>query len=179
MEVVGVRVEMPTNQPIVLLAIRHDAQMAPTLLILDSEMQDQPLPEHGKKPAIPKLSRMAPVSGDQNALAECAQMLVNAENPVIVADRNTRTQAGIDRLVELAETLHVPVCDMGGRMNFPTGHKYNLSERARALVAQADLILGLEMIDFYNTTHAFHDNIESYSRCRSCRAPPARTSWST
>ena len=73
-----------------------------------------------KKPAIPKLSRMAPVAGDQNALAEVAQMLVNAENPVIVADRNTRTQAGIDRLVELAETLHVPVCDTGGRMNFPT-----------------------------------------------------------
>ena len=89
--------------------------MAPTLIILDSEMQDQPLSEHQKKPAIPKLSRMAPVSGDQNALAECAQMLVNAENPVIVADRNTRTQAGIDRLVELAETLHVPVCDTGGR----------------------------------------------------------------
>ncbi len=109
---------------------------------------------------------MAPVSGDQNALAECAQMLVNAENPVIVADRNTRTQAGIDRLVELAETLHVPVCDTGGRMNFPTGHKYNLSERSRALVAQADLILGLEMTDFFNTTHQFHDNIESYADSR-------------
>jgi acetolactate synthase-1/2/3 large subunit len=137
--------------------------MAPTLLILDSEMQDEPLPEHKKKPAIPRLSRMAPVSGDQNALAEAAQMLVNAENPVIVADRNTRTQAGIDRLVELAETLHVPICDMGSRMNFPTGHKYNLSERSRALIAQADVILGLEVLDFYNATHAFHDNIESWS----------------
>jgi len=136
--------------------------MAPTLLILDSEMQDQPLPPQGK-PATPKLSRTAPVAGDQNALAEAAQMLVSAENPVIVADRNTRTQAGIDRLVELAETLHVPICDMGSRMNFPTRHKYNLSERARALIAQADVILGLELLDYYNATHSFHDNIESWT----------------
>ena len=137
--------------------------MAPTLLILDSEMQDEPLPPHGKPP-IPKLSRMAPVAGDQNALAELAQMLVNAQNPVIVADRNTRTQAGIDRLVEFAEALHVPVVDRGSRMNFPTRHRYNMSERGRGLVAGADLILGLELTDPYNTTHAFHDNIESWSK---------------
>ena len=136
--------------------------MAPTLLILDSEMQDRPVPPN-EKPSIPKLSPMAPVAGDQNALAEAAQMLVNAQNPVIVADRNTRTQAGIDRLVELAETLHVPICDMGSRMNFPTRHKYNMSERSRALIAQADLILGLEVLDLYSATHAFHDNIESWS----------------
>jgi acetolactate synthase-1/2/3 large subunit len=136
--------------------------MAPTLLILDSEMQDQPLPPQGK-PATPKLSRTAPVAGDQNALAEAAQMLVGAENPVIVADRNTRTQAGIDRLVELAEALHVPICDMGSRMNFPTRHKYNLTERSRALIAQADVILGLELLDYYNATHSFHDNIESWT----------------
>jgi acetolactate synthase-1/2/3 large subunit len=140
--------------------------MAPTLIILDSDMQDEPLPEHKKKPSIPRLTRMAPISGDQNALAEAAQMLVNAENPVILADRNTRTQAGIDRLVELAETLHVPICDMGSRMNFPTGHKYNMSERARGLVAQADVILGLEVLDMYNATHQFHDNIESYASSR-------------
>jgi acetolactate synthase-1/2/3 large subunit len=137
--------------------------MAPTLLILDSEMQDEALPPHGKPP-IPKLSRMAPVAGDQNALAEVAQMLVNAQNPVIVADRNTRTQAGIDRLVELAETLHVPICDRGSRMNFPTRHKYNMTERTRGLIASADLILGLELTDPYNMTHSFHDNIESGAR---------------
>ena len=54
----------------------------------------------------------------RNALAEVAQLLVNAENPVILADRNTRTQAGIDRLVGFPwlETLHVPICDLGSRM---------------------------------------------------------------
>ena len=136
--------------------------MAPTLIILDSELQDQPIAS-GKAPAIPKLSRLAPVSGDPNGLAEAAKMLVGAQNPVILADRNTRTQAGIDRLVELAETLHAPICDMGSRMNFPTRHKYNMSERARGLIAQADVVLGLELLDFYGATHTFHDNIESWT----------------
>jgi acetolactate synthase I/II/III large subunit len=139
--------------------------MAPTLLVLDSELQERPLPPSGRPP-IPKLSTMAPVTGDPGALAEVAQMLLKAEHPVIIADRNTRTQAGIDALVELAETLHVPICDTGSRMNFPTRHKYNMSERSRALVAEADLILGLEMIDFFNATHSFHDNIESYTTSR-------------
>ena len=43
--------------------------MAPTLLILDSEMQDDALPAHGKPP-IPKLSRMAPVAGDSERAAQ-------------------------------------------------------------------------------------------------------------
>jgi acetolactate synthase-1/2/3 large subunit len=139
--------------------------MAPTLLVLDSEMQEKPLPPSGR-PKIPKLSKVAPISGDQNALAEAAQMLLKAEHPVIIADRNTRTQAGIDRLVELAETLHVPIIDTGSRMNFPTRHKYNMSERSRGLISQADVILGLEMIDFFNTAHSFHDNVESYTTAR-------------
>ena len=143
----------------------HAADGADHPAVLDSEMQDRaaaPLTTR-RSPASPGCRAWRPVSGDQNALAEAAQMLVSAENPVIVADRNTRTQAGIDRLVELAETLHVPICDMGSRMNFPTRHKYNLSERARALIAQADVILGLELLDYYNATHSFHDNIESWS----------------
>ena len=38
-------------------------------------------------------------------MAELAQMLVSAENPVIVTSRSARTPAGLQHLVELAETL--------------------------------------------------------------------------
>ena len=34
-------------------------------------------------------------------------------------------------LVELAETLQAPVIDQGGRMNFPTRHPLNQTERGR------------------------------------------------
>ena len=89
--------------------------------------------------------------------------MVNAANPVIVADRGARSQAGIDHLVELADVLQCAVVDLGSRMNFPTRHPLNQSERARAVVAQADVILGLEVESFWSATHAFHDTIERYA----------------
>jgi thiamine pyrophosphate-dependent acetolactate synthase large subunit-like protein len=58
--------------------------MAPVLLVLDTEMQEGPIPEH-EKLVIPKLPRTAPVVGDPGAVAECAQLLVDASNPVVVA----------------------------------------------------------------------------------------------
>jgi acetolactate synthase-1/2/3 large subunit len=136
--------------------------MAPVLLVLDTEMQEGPIPEH-EKLVIPKLPRTAPVVGDPGAVTECAQLLVDASNPVLVADRCARTQAGIDRLVELAEVLQCAVVDLGGRMNFPSRHGLNQSDRARAVIGQADVIVGLELENFWGATHAFHDNIERYS----------------
>ncbi len=81
-------------------------------------------------------------------------MLVAAEAPVILADRCARTPAGLARLVALAEALQAPVCDSSGRFNFPWRHPLNQSRRTRALVAGADVVLGLEMSDFYSTSAA-------------------------
>src|SRR5258708_24777255 len=98
--------------------------MAPVLLSLDAELQENPIPDpEGLR--IPKLSRVGPPQADAGALAETAKMLVAAENPVIICDRLARTAAGMARLVELAETLQCPVLDMQGRMNFPSRHPPN------------------------------------------------------
>ena len=91
-------------------------------------------------------------------------MLVAAENPVIVVDRYARTQAGIDLLVELAETLQAPVIDQAGRMNFPTRHPLNQSSRRGAVVANADVILGLEVTDFWSALNSMHDQVNRTSR---------------
>jgi acetolactate synthase I/II/III large subunit len=136
--------------------------MAPVLLVLDSEMQDGPIPPN-ERLAIPKLPRMAPLIGDPGAIQEAAQLLVDAGNPVLVADRLARSQAGIDRLVELADILQCAVIDLGGRMNFPSRHPLNQSDRAKPVIGQADVILGLELENFWGATHTFHDNIERYS----------------
>jgi acetolactate synthase I/II/III large subunit len=74
-----------------------------------------------------------------------------------------RSQAGVDHLVELADILQCAVVDLGGRMNFPSRHPLNQSERARAVVGQADVIVGFELENFWGATHAFHDNIERYA----------------
>jgi acetolactate synthase-1/2/3 large subunit len=135
---------------------------SPVILTLDTDLQEKPIPE-GAKLSIPKLpSTRAPV-GDSGALAEAAKLLVQAENPVIVVDRVARSPAGVSGLVELAETLQCPVIDLGSRMNFPTRHPLNQSDRRRGLIAQADVILGLECQDFYNTVNSYHDHIEPVS----------------
>ena len=83
---------------------------------------------------------------------------------MIVVDRYARTQAGIDLLVELAETLQAPVIDQAGRMNFPTRHPLNQSSRRGAVVANADVIMGLEATDFWGALNTMHDQVHRTSR---------------
>jgi len=137
--------------------------MGPVVLSLDSEMQENPIPAHPAL-SIPPLTRVAAPQGDSGAVAETANLLVKAENPVIIADRLARSQEGMDRLVELAETLQCPVIDSGGRGNFPTRHPLCHTGRSGAVLAQADVILGLEVSDFFGTTHLLSDRIERRTR---------------
>ena len=102
--------------------------MMPVLLVADGALQEDPIsPEASLH--IPKLTLAAPPQGDSAAVSEAARWLVAAESPVIVADRAARTHAGMARLVELAEALHAPVIDQGGRLNFPTRHPLNHTDR--------------------------------------------------
>ena len=137
--------------------------MEPVLLVADSDLQERPLSEKDKL-RVQKATRTSPPQGDSGAVAEAAKLLVAAQNPVIVADRAARTAAGMKYLMELAETLQAPVLDQGGRMNFPTRHKLNLSGRGRPLIAEADVILGLELTDFWGTVNSYRDQLERTSR---------------
>ena len=132
----------------------------PVLIVADCDLQENPIPVDAKF-HIPKLVHAAPPAGDTGAVAEAARLLVAAENPVIMADRAARTPAGLAHLIELAETLQASVVDVGGRMNFPTRHPLNQTERNRALVASADVILGLEVADFYSAIHNYRDQLSS------------------
>jgi acetolactate synthase I/II/III large subunit len=137
--------------------------MAPVLLSLDAELQENPIADP-EGLTIPKLAKVAMPQGDPGAVAEAAKLLVAAQNPVLIADRMARTPAGLARLVELAETLQCPVIDMAGRLNFPTLHPLNHTFRRPAVLAQADLILGIELNDFYGATHGFSDRIVRRAR---------------
>src|SRR5208283_4433434 len=54
--------------------------------------------------------------------------------------------------------------DMGGRMNFPSRHPLNQTWRRSSVVAQADVILGLEMNDLFVAIHALNDRIARSTR---------------
>jgi acetolactate synthase-1/2/3 large subunit len=137
--------------------------MGPVLLSLDAELQENPIPDRGRL-SLPARNRVIPPVGDPAALEQAARLLVEASNPVLICDRMARTAQGMPRLVELAEALQCAVVDMGGRMNFPSQHPLNQTWRRPAVVAQADVILGLEMNDLFVAIHALNDRIERSTR---------------
>jgi acetolactate synthase I/II/III large subunit len=139
--------------------------MMPVLVVIDGGLQEDPIShEVTSRLRIPRLTLTSPPQGDSGAVAEAARLLVNAQNPVIVADRAARTPAGLTRLIELAETLQAPVVNQGGRMNFPSRHPLNQTSSVRQLVAEADVIIGLELTDFWGTVSAVRDGLTRTSR---------------
>ena len=108
---------------------------------------------------IPRLTIPAPPQGDSGSVEEVARLLVAAESPLLVADRLARTPNGMKLLIELAETLQAGVIDQGSRMNFPSRHRLNQTQRAAAAVGEADVIVGLEVSDFWATVNTLRDQL--------------------
>jgi acetolactate synthase I/II/III large subunit len=146
------------------ISLRHFAESAsraykfsmtppygPTVLAVDQELQEDAI-KGNEAPVIPRMPQVAPPRGDDGAVNETARLLVAAENPLIVADRAARTPEGMRLLVELAEELQAPVVDVYGRMNFPWRHPLNQTRRQALLVGNADVVLGLELTDFWGVT---------------------------
>src|SRR5947209_7819418 len=127
----------------------------PVAISLDAGLQQEPMRDDGEKPYIPRYVTTSPPQGDSGAVREAARLLANAQNPVIVADRAARTPNGVTLLVQLAELLQARVIDQGGRMNFPTTHYLTAPPTA---VNNADVILGMELSDFWATVNAYTDN---------------------
>ena len=130
----------------------------PVAISLDAGLQQETM-KNGENLYIPRYVPTAPPQGDSGAVREAARLLANADNPVIVVDRAARTPNGIRLLVQLAEALQAPVLDQGARMNFPKTHHLSVSgPRAQALIGRADVIIGMELSDFWATVNAWIDN---------------------
>ncbi len=70
--------------------------------------------------AITAISSTAPANVDR--LSQAADILIEAENPLIVAGYTGRYHQSVSSLVELAETLCAPVITSQTWMNFPHTH---------------------------------------------------------
>jgi thiamine pyrophosphate-dependent acetolactate synthase large subunit-like protein len=127
----------------------------PVMMSLDAGLQQEPIHDIGEKLYIPRYVPSSPPQGDTGAVKEAARLLANAERPVIVVDRAARTPNGVKLLIELAESLQAPVVDQGGRMNFPKTHYLN---RPPNVIGQADVIIGLELSDFWGVVNGYVDN---------------------
>jgi acetolactate synthase I/II/III large subunit len=108
----------------------------PTAVVIDEHRHVSNIPATFR---VPSFTMPAAPQGSIEAVREAAQLLVAAQNPVIITGMHARTPAGIALLVELAETLQAGVIDRKRRMNFPTRHPLNGGQ-----AAQADVVLALE-----------------------------------
>jgi acetolactate synthase I/II/III large subunit len=128
----------------------------PVAISLDAGLQQEPIKSHnGEKLYIPKYTPTSPPAGELGAVKEAARLLANAERPVIVVDRAARTENGVRLLVELAEALQARVVDVGARMNFPKTHHLSAGPPA---VTNADVIIGMELSDYWNVVNGYVDN---------------------
>ena len=93
--------------------------LGPVLVVLDEQLQEKAIAETNLR--VPRLSPTQPPQGDAGSVAEAAKLLVNAQSPLITAQRAARTAEGMRLLVELAELLQAPV-NSSERMNFPLKH---------------------------------------------------------
>ncbi|HJY78553.1 MAG TPA: thiamine pyrophosphate-binding protein, partial [Burkholderiales bacterium] len=142
----------------------------PVMISLDAGLQQEPIRTHGnEKLYIPRYTPSSPPAGDSGAVKEAARLLAGAENPIIVADRMARSQEGVQRLVQLAEALNARVVDIGSRTNFPKTHYLSTSPAA---ISGADVILGLELADYWGVVNAYTDNGENGVGENSARIKP-------
>jgi acetolactate synthase-1/2/3 large subunit len=135
----------------------------PVLICAEEDDQEQEI-DSDQSLEIPRLVMPSFPQGDLNAVREAADLLANADFPVIVVDRAARTSAGMQNVVELAETLNALVVDRLGRMNMPSTHYLYRppapSSRVSAAIRQADVVLGLELTDYWGTVNGLTDNAD-------------------
>ena len=125
----------------------------------------------------------APAQPAGAGLDEVARWLVESERPIVIADLVGRSQAAFEALVELAELLGLPVIDPEGEywknaLNFPTRHPLNLSGEQQRLVADADVVLGLECRDLFGVLSQVQPEVSGVNALTSPDAKVAHVSLS-
>jgi thiamine pyrophosphate-dependent acetolactate synthase large subunit-like protein len=140
----------------------------PVYLCFDVTDQESAIEKEIPLPNPSRFRPPAPLQAELGAIKEAARLLSEAQNPVIIADYVGRNNDAVASLVQLVELLSIPVLDLGARLNFPNTHPLNLTGRNRELIANADVILGLDVMDLYGAlvrqdpaTHAAVPGIQS------------------
>ncbi|MBI4492995.1 MAG: thiamine pyrophosphate-binding protein [Chloroflexi bacterium] len=119
----------------------------PVYVCFDADIQEQRV---GEPPLIPDVSEYVQTTrpaADVAALERAAEWLVEAEQPLIFADKMGRHPETVPALVELAELLGAVVLSTNDRFNFPSNHPLNLTGDDKAQFRNADLILALDAWD--------------------------------
>jgi thiamine pyrophosphate-dependent acetolactate synthase large subunit-like protein len=125
--------------------------MAPIYINYDADIQEDAISSPLEVPDVTRYAAPAPMQANPDALRRAAQLLVNAQTPLIIADSLGRNPKTVPALIELAELLAIPVVDKGARFNFPTVHPLDATDGAREILQKADVILALDVADLFGS----------------------------
>ena len=152
---------IPSAQEALLRArqIATTAPQGPVYVCFDAALQESKLSE---RPALPDPSRYQappPARPSDEVVAQAADLLSNAQRPVILMGRVSRDEEGWRQRVKLAETLNAQVLtDLKIGAAFPTDHPLHaapsgsfLTPAAQDVLRQADVVLSLDWLDLSGT----------------------------
>ena len=133
----------------------------PTYVNLDAAMQESEAPAL-VLPDVARFRAPAPPAPDSASLRAAAEALRAAHRPLILAGRVTRSQAGWDERVRLAERLGAAVLtDLKLAACFPSAHRLHAADAgmfpgkgAVTALQQADVVLSLDWNDLSGTLTA-------------------------
>ncbi|OGO00652.1 MAG: hypothetical protein A2Y90_02890 [Chloroflexi bacterium RBG_13_52_12] len=96
-----------------------------------------------------KIKGETPLKFDENALSRAAEILIAAENPLIVTGYSGRNLPCVSSLIKLAETLGAGVLTSDIRVNFPNTHPLAAlfpptGGFGNPLLSKADVILAID-----------------------------------
>jgi acetolactate synthase-1/2/3 large subunit len=131
-------------------SIMMSEPQGPIYMCYDSAMQegllnelneDVPLPPDS---AVKVPSRIAP---EAHAIEQAADMLIAADNPLLLTEYAARMPIGFESTVELAETVGASVFDINKRLGFPNRHPLSVSFNPDAFKG-VDLVTALDVVDW-------------------------------
>ena len=128
---------------------------APVYICLDAGLQEQKLDVPATLPDPVRYKPAPTPPAAQQDIEAVAELLANAESPLLLMGRANRDQAAWDRRVKLAELAGASVMtSIRERSVFPTDHPlhvvppfYWLSPAAKEVVKAADVIVSLDWVD--------------------------------
>lgn len=127
------------------------APCGPSYVALDRRLQEDALAKEIPLPDISLFTPPHPPMPAPETMTQAASMLANAERPVILIGRASRSQAAWSQRIALAELLGARVItDLRFGASFPTTHPLHgappdlfLTPRNRQILAEADVVLSL------------------------------------
>ncbi|BDQ32902.1 thiamine pyrophosphate-binding protein [Pseudodesulfovibrio portus] len=103
--------------------VAKSGRPGPVLLDIPMNFQRQDVDFDSLPHYVPEEDAVAPASGLERGIAECAALLAKAERPAILAGGGVRNGQATAELRRLAEKLNAPVClSMNGIDAFPHDH---------------------------------------------------------